>query len=176
MVLKISIMQMILMVFMISMIVMITIILSTLMKLKRLQLKQLKLNQLQLKRMTKRRRMMPETGVINASVSRNAAGGYSEYSPWLYLAAGIVKQAADDYVIVLRKLWRKTDDIKTKRDLIVKKAQLEDFFYSSWYQTLTDIDPDKLIYQCRITAKKKEKAAIQRDNQKKIKELLMEED
>ena len=32
------------------------------------------------------------------------------------------------------------------------------------------------IRSFRLTAKKKEKAAIQRDNQKKIKELLMEED
>ena len=98
-------------------------------------------------------------------------------SPWLDLAAAIVKAAADDYVGVLRKLWRKStgpEDIRKKRILIVEKAELEDFFHSAWYEILTDIDPDRLIYQCRITAREKEKAAIERANRKKIKELLRE--
>ena len=98
-------------------------------------------------------------------------------SPWLDLAAAIVKAAADDYVGALRKLWRKNtgpEDIRKKRILIVEKAELEDFFHSAWYEILTDIDPDRLIYQCRITAREKEKAAIERANRKKIKELLRE--
>ena len=108
-------------------------------------------------------------------------------SPWLDLAAAIVKAAADDYVGVLRKLWRKStgpEDIRKKRILIVEKAELENFFHSAWYEILTDIpvsrlevtdiDPDRLIYQCRITAREKEKAAIERANRKKIKELLRE--
>ena len=52
------------------------------------------------------------------------------------------------------------------------KAELEDFFYSSWYETLTDIDPNRLIYQCKVTAKAKEQAAIERANRKKIKALM----
>ena len=56
----------------------------------------------------------------------------------------------------------------------MEKAELEDFFHSAWYEILTDIDPDRLIYQCRITAREKEKAAIERANRKKIKELLRE--
>ena len=98
-------------------------------------------------------------------------------SPWLDLAAAIVKSAVDDYVRVLRKLWRKSanpEDIRKKRSLIVEKAELEDFFHSPWYETLTDIDPDRLIYQCKITAREKEKASIERANRKKIKELLRE--
>ena len=54
----------------------------------------------------------------------------------------------------------------------MEKAELEDFFHSGWYETLTDIDPDRLIYQCRITAREKEKAAIERANRKRVKELL----
>ena len=99
------------------------------------------------------------------------------YSPWLDLAAAIVKTAADDYVKVLRKLWRKSarpEDIRKKRYLIAEKAELEDFFHSAWYETLTDIDPDKLIYQCRLTARAKEQAAIEHANRKKIRKLLKE--
>ena len=101
-------------------------------------------------------------------------GAYSAYSPWLDLAAAIVKAAADDYIKVLRRLWRGNASIPVKRKLIAEKAEIEDFFRSGWYDTLTDIDPDKLMYQCRIRAKEKEKAAIERANRKKIKELLKE--
>ena len=117
---------------------------------------------------------MPEMGMIHATIPGSDGSHYKEYSPWYDLAAAIVKMAADDYVKVLRKLWRKGADIKSKRRLIVEKTELEGFFHSGWYEMLTDIDPDRLMYQCRITAKEKEKAAIERANRKKIKELLRE--
>lgn len=114
-------------------------------------------------------------------VTRGTMAGHdscaSMHSPWLDLAAAIVKTAADDYVKVLRKLWRKSakpEDIRKKRKLIAEKAELEDFFHSGWYGTLTDIDPEKMIYQCRIMAKAKEQAAIERANRKKIRILLKE--
>ena len=46
-------------------------------------------------------------------------------SPWLELAAAIVKCAADDYVRLLQKLWRKAQSIQVKRKLIIEKAELE---------------------------------------------------
>ena len=104
----------------------------------------------------------------------SAYSAYSAYSPWLDLAAAIVKTAADDYIKVLRRLWRGNASITVKRKLIAEKAEIEDFFRSGWYDTLTDIDPDKLMYHCRIRAKEKEKAAIERANRKKIRELLKE--
>lgn len=115
---------------------------------------------------------MPE--MIHGTMAGHDGGGYTQYSPWLDLAAAIVKTAADDYVKVLRKLWKRTTDIEKKRKLIVEKAELEEFFHSGWFGMLTDIDPDRLMFQCRITAKEKEKAAIERANRKKIKELLRE--
>jgi len=115
---------------------------------------------------------MPE--MIHGTMAGHDSGGYTRYSPWLDLAAAIVKTAADDYVKVLRKLWKRTTDIRKKRKLIVEKTELEEFFRSGWFGMLTGIDPDKLMYQCRITAKEKEKAAIERANRKKIKELLQE--
>ena len=107
-----------------------------------------------------------------------------------------MKTAVDDYVRVLQNLWGvsnksatdtkgskcpkgskdtqnpKSKAIKKKVQLMAEKAELEDFFYSSWYETLTDIDPNRLIYQCKVTAKAKEQAAIERANRKKIKALM----
>lgn len=133
------------------------------------------------------------TGIRNSVIHGTMAGhdpGGGQTSPWLELAAAIVKTAADDYVRVLQNLWgvsnksvtdtngfkdtqsSKSKATKKKVQLMAEKAELEDFFYSSWYETLTDIDPDRLIYQCRITAKAKEQAAIERANRKKIKALM----
>ena len=101
--------------------------------------------------------------------------------PLLDIIYGVQKQfdartstLVDDYIKVLRKLWRGNASLPMKRRLIAEKAELEEFFHSGWYEMLTDIDPDKLIYQCRIRAKEKEMAAIERANKKKIKELLRE--
>lgn len=112
--------------------------------------------------------------MICGTVPYSDGGIYNEYSQWLELAAAIVKSAADDYVTVLRKLWRKGIDIQKKRKLILKKVELEEFFHSEWYEALTDIDPDKMIYQCRVLAKEKEKAEIARKNKKKVKALMKE--
>ena len=142
------------------------------------------------------------TGIRNSVIRGTMAGhdpGGGQTSPWLELAAAIVKTAADDYVRVLQNLWGvsnksatdtkgnkgsnatkspesskdpKSKVTKKKMQLMADKAELEDFFYSSWYETLTDIDPDRLIYQCKVTAKAKEQAAIERANRKKIKALM----
>lgn len=153
------------------------------------------------------------TGTRNRIIHGTMAGhdpGGGKTSPWLDLAAAVVKTAADDYVTVLRKLWSVSDrssndsnscnsskggtdskggidskggtacnggtdkakTLKKKMALMADKAELEDFFHSSWYEMLTDIDPERLMYQCRITAKQKEKAAIERANRKKVKALM----
>ena len=139
------------------------------------------------------------TGIRNSVIHGTMAGhdpGGGQTSPWLELAAAIVKTAVDDYVRVLQNLWgvsnksatdttgakgskdskssksSKSKATKKKMQLMAEKAELEDFFYSSWYETLTDIDPNRLIYQCKVTAKAKEQAAIERANRKKIKALM----
>ena len=133
------------------------------------------------------------TGIRNSVIHGTMAGhdpGGGQTSPWLELAAAIVKTAVDDYVRVLQNLWgvsnksamdtkdskspenSKSKATKKKVQLMAEKAELEGFFYSSWYETLTDIDPDRLIYQCKVTAKAKEQAAIERANRKKIKALM----
>ena len=111
-----------------------------------------------------------EQSMMHGTMAGHDGGGYSMYSPYLDLAAAIVKTAAEDYIKLLRKLWSRKLDIRQKRKLIVEKAELEEFFHSGWYEALTDIDPDRLMYQCKMLAKEKEKEAIERSNKKRVKE------
>ena len=98
----------------------------------------------------------------------------SQDTPYDELAMAIVKQAVKDYVKVIRKLWDKKLTVVQKRNLMLQKADLEGFFNSGWYEWLTDINPDKLMAQCRVIAKEKEKQAIEKRNKAAIKKLLEE--
>ena len=113
-----------------------------------------------------------EQSMIHGTMIGRDSGGHNMYSPYLDLAAAIVKTAAEDYIKLLRKLWSRKLDIRQKRKLIVEKAELEEFFHSGWYEMLTDIDPDRLMYQCKMLAKEKEKEAIERRNEKRVKQAL----
>ena len=73
-------------------------------------------------------------------------------SPYSDLAAGIVLQAAKDYINVLCTIWDSEIPVAKKRRSLVEKIEIENFFYSGWYDTLCDISPDKIIYNCRIKA------------------------
>ena len=110
--------------------------------------------------------------MIHGTMAGHDGIGYSADSPILDLAAAIVKAAVDDYVKTLRNLWSRNLDISRKRKLIIEKTELEEFFHSSWYEMLTDIDPDFLVCQCKILAKEKEKKAIERKNMKRIKQKI----
>lgn len=98
------------------------------------------------------------TGIRNSVIHGTMAGhdpGGGQTSPWLELAAAIVKTAADDYVRVLQNLWgvsnksatdttgakgskgsrdskdtqnSKSKVTKKKVQLMAEKAELEDFF------------------------------------------------
>ena len=50
-------------------------------------------------------------------------------------------QAARDYLYILRLLKYHPEDSTAKR----KAREYEEFFYSDWYSTLTDVDPKYLI-------------------------------
>lgn len=113
-----------------------------------------------------------EQAMIHGTMAGHDGIGYSADSPILDLAAAIVKAAVDDYVKTLRNLWSRNLDISRKRKLIIEKTELEEFFHSSWYEMLTNIDPDFLVYQCKILAKEKEKKAIERKNMKRIKQKI----
>ena len=95
-------------------------------------------------------------------------------SPYQDLATAIVLLAVRDYKKTLRAIWKTPKSASKRRRLMEKKAELENFFYSSDYEIYCNIDPDKLIENCRLTAIEDEKKAISRRNKRKIKEQLKE--
>ncbi len=61
------------------------------------------------------------------------------------LANGIIEQAAKDYQEALRRLKKHPDDKAAMKETM----EIEEFFHSSWYGVLTQIDPDYLINRLR---------------------------
>lgn len=87
------------------------------------------------------------------AVSENMAG-------YENLANAIILQAVKDYKRVLHRL----DANPKNRDAMHEKERLERFFRSPWYETLTDLDADRLIEGvqervCQESAKRRKKKA-----------------
>ena len=57
------------------------------------------------------------------------------------LANAIVLRAVEDYRVTLKRLLRFPHD----RDSRITKAEVERFFRSDWFSTLTSLDPELLI-------------------------------
>lgn len=57
------------------------------------------------------------------------------------LANAIILQAVDDYRDALKRLNHFPHD----RDSIHTKSEVERFFHSAWFSTLTSLDPEMLI-------------------------------
>ena len=93
-------------------------------------------------------------------------------SPYRDLATAIVQLAVTDYKKTLRAIWRNPKSEAERRKLIKEKIELEVFFYSDDYRMYCNIDPDKLIKNCYLTAIEDEKKAISRRNKRKIKNQL----
>lgn len=106
----------------------------------------------------------------------DGGNSYGEYDAYYDLAAAIVHQAVKDYTRLIRKQWNPKLSVLQKRNLVLEKIKLEDFFHSDWYEFLTDIDPDRLMAQCRILAKDQEKKAIESKNKRMIKKMLEEQE
>lgn len=64
---------------------------------------------------------------------------------WEALANGIVEQAVKDYRAALKTLRRHPNSKAAMADAM----EIEKFFHSPWYGTLTRIDPDYLIDRLR---------------------------
>ena len=101
---------------------------------------------------------------------REKSPAFSE--PWQELCFAIVRKAADDYIDVLRKLWKSGVSVQAKRKLLKDKIELESFFHSEWYEFLCDIPPEKLMRGCIGKAKELEKEAIERKNKQEVRKLL----
>ena len=61
------------------------------------------------------------------------------------LANAIIEQAVRDYERVYRRLRKNPESQKAKEDL----RELESFFYSEWYEVLTDLDASYLLRKIR---------------------------
>lgn len=76
------------------------------------------------------------------------------------LANAIILQAVKDYKKALHRL----DNNPRNQDAMHEKERLERFFHSPWYETLTDLDADRLIEGvkervCQEAAKRRKKKA-----------------
>ena len=60
---------------------------------------------------------------------------------------------------------------KKKAALEMEKAELEVFFHSDWFHTLTDMDGERLLLSARRLAMEKAKEAIRRKQKKKFKDM-----
>lgn len=100
---------------------------------------------------------------------RDGKGVFSD-TPFSDLAAAIVGQAIKDYIRIQRKLWKPDKSVTAKRELLVQRAELEDFFYSEWFEAISDIEPSRLLRGCRAKAEMLEKKSIMRSNRKNIKQ------
>jgi len=65
----------------------------------------------------------------------------SEQEAYENLANAIVLSAVEDYKAALLRQKRNPESISAAEDL----KRLEKFFYSDWYEVLTDLDPGYLI-------------------------------
>lgn len=79
--------------------------------------------------------------------------------PYLNLGKAIIRQANKDYLHVYGKMLRTRADDELRK-LQTSKDELEDFYYSDWFATLTDIDPNRMVSFLRDRAIRNEKARL----------------
>lgn len=72
---------------------------------------------------------------------KNEAGNVSGYQD---LAIAIIQSVANDYKTVLKILKRRPDLVR-----LSNVKELEKFFHSEWYKTLTSVDGDYIIKKIR---------------------------
>ena len=70
-----------------------------------------------------------------AAVNKQTGNAYEN------LANAIIVQAAEDY----RRLWKRAKKNPANREALDEALQIERFFRSGWYQTLTSVDGECLI-------------------------------
>ena len=73
-----------------------------------------------------------------------ASKKYAE-NPYEKLANAFILQAVSDYRAALKKVKKNPNN----RDVIDEALQIEKFFRSEWYQTLTSLDGEYLIERLR---------------------------
>lgn len=87
-----------------------------------------------------------------------AAGGVNMYTrrdEWSDLAEAIILKAVDDYRHTSKRLLAKPNDDRLK----LQKAEIERFFFSSWFQVLTDLDGKLLLQKLQVEIQKRKDTA-----------------
>ena len=109
-----------------------------------------------------------ECAFYGESLAGARASGLEESYQGLITA--VIRQAVKDYVSVLLRLFSCPAG-KKKAALEMEKAELEVFFHSDWFNTLTDMDGERLLLSARRLAMEKAKEAIRRKQKKKFKDM-----
>ena len=69
----------------------------------------------------------------------------SDGNPYENLAAAIIVTARNDYRMTLKKIRRNPNN----KEAMSEAMELERFFHSPWYSTLTSVDGDFIIRKIR---------------------------
>ena len=69
----------------------------------------------------------------------------SDGNPYENLAASIIVTACNDYRMTLKKIRRNPNN----KEAMSEAMELERFFHSPWYSTLTSVDGDFIIRKIR---------------------------
>ena len=86
------------------------------------------------------------------------------------LAAAIVGQACKDYEDIIVGLYFQKDQEKRLK-LLQMKSETELFFQSSWYETLTEIDGNRLLQRIREIARQTIREKIRKQHQKVLEDM-----
>ena len=77
---------------------------------------------------------------------------YQPKDGWEGLAGAIILQAVEDYRRINQRLMKKPDDLKLQS----QKAEIEEFFISSWFAVLTDVNGRRLLHRLQDEANEME--------------------
>ena len=77
---------------------------------------------------------------------------YVPRTEWNDLAEAIILRAVEDYRHTNNRLQAKPEDTRLQS----RKAEIEEFFRSSWFQVLTDLNGKQLLHQMKAEMKRVE--------------------
>ena len=77
---------------------------------------------------------------------------YMPRTEWNDLAEAIILRAVEDYRHTNNRLRAKPEDTR----LQTRKAEIEEFFHSSWFQVLTDLNGKQLLHRLQAEMKNRE--------------------
>ena len=83
------------------------------------------------------------------------------------LAVAIIAQGIKDYETVLKRLYVERNPHERIKQYTMK-ADVEFFFHSDWYDTLTSLDPDYLLKRTRDIATRSIKQEIRKRHLKEM--------